>query len=287
MKLLIETNKKEELYQNEVDGLILALKDYAVQSEVYYTTEEIKKIINENPNLEIFVSINKNIFNEDLTGLTEKLLELEKLNIKGILFYDLAILRLKQELNLKNDLVWSQTYMVNNYKTCDYYNQKGVKYAYLGKEITLEEIIEILKNSAITPMVEVVGMPTVAFSRRKLITNYYKDLGKIAPTKLDIKEKITNENYELTEDENGTNFTLKVITNGTKVIKELYQNNLEYIVMKEHGIASELFKELLTDTKKYIEGNCQDQDYVVKYQELGDNTNFFFKKTIYQVKKNG
>ena len=30
--------------------------------------------------------------------------------------------------------------MVNNYKTCNYYHSKGVKYALLGKEITLEEI---------------------------------------------------------------------------------------------------------------------------------------------------
>ena len=36
--------------------------------------------------------------------------------------------------------------MVNNYKTCNYYHSKGVKYALLGKEITLEEIIEIIKN---------------------------------------------------------------------------------------------------------------------------------------------
>ena len=41
------------------------------------------------------------------------------------------------------------------------------------------------------------------------------------------------------------------------------------------------------ETKKYIESNCQNNDYVEKYKSLGDNTNFFFKKTIYMVKKNG
>ena len=36
MKLLIEPANKTKLYQEYVDGLILPLKDFAVQSEVYF-----------------------------------------------------------------------------------------------------------------------------------------------------------------------------------------------------------------------------------------------------------
>ena len=55
--------------------------------------------------------------------------------------------------------------------------------------------------------------------------------------------------------------------------------------MREDGVSS--FDELLYDTKKYIESGCNDSNYVSKYKRLGDSTNFFFKKTIYKVKKNG
>ena len=175
--------------------------------------------------------------------------------------------------------------MVNNYRTCDYYYEKGVKYALLGKEITLEEIIEIIKKSKITSMVEVVSKPSVAFSYRKLVTNYYKDLGKNGTNKLTVKEKVTNTNYDLFEDYNGTSFFMDVITNGTGVIKDLYDAGCKYIIMREDGISS--FDELLSDTKKYIESGCNDSNYVSKYKRLGDSTNFFFKKTIYKVKKNG
>ena len=176
--------------------------------------------------------------------------------------------------------------MVNNYKTCNYYYDKGVKYALLGKEITLEEIIEIIKQSSITPMVEVLGLPSVAFSKRKLITNYYKDLNKESKPSLDVVEKVTDSIYHLTEDKNGTSFFLKEIVNGTSIIKELFDNKLEYIIMRGYGIEEELFKEIITDTKEYISSNCTDTSYVSKYEKLGTNTNFFFKKTIYQVKKN-
>ena len=287
MKLLIEPSNKNNIYNEQVNGLILSLKDYSIQSPIYYSLDEIKQIKIDNPNLEIFININKNLLNNDIEPLKDILKELDKLNINGIFFYDLALLKLKKELNLKVDLVWSQTHMVNNYKTCNYYHSKGVKYALLGKEITLEEIIEIIKNSTIISMVEVLSLPSVAFSKRKLITNYYKDLNKEPKNKLDVLEKVTSSTYHLTEDANGTSFFLKEIINGTSVIKDLYNNGLEYIIMRGYGIDEELFEEIVTDTKNYINSSCTDNNYVTKYEKLGTNTNFFFKKTIYQVKKNG
>ena len=287
MKLLIEPSNKQELNIDSIDGLIIALEDYAIQSPVYYSLEEIKELRNANPNIELFISINKNLLNKDIEPLTKILIELDKLNINGIFFYDLALLKLKKELNLKTDLIWSQTHMVNNNKTCNYYHTKGVKYALLGKEITLEEIIEILNNTTITPMVEVLGLPSVAFSKRKLISNYYKDLNKSSKTSLEVLEKVTDTTYLLTEDQNGTSFFMKDIVNGTSIIKDLFANGLQYIIMRGYGLEAELFKEIIVDTKAYLQTNCTDQKYIEKYQKLGTNTNFFFKKTIYQVKKNG
>lgn len=282
MRLLIEVSNKNNLYLDNVDGIILALDNYSVESIVSFSVSEIKEIKN-NTSKEIFVKINKNLMNDDIEKVKDILIELDKIGITGVFFYDLAILELKKELNLKLDLVWNQTHMVNNYKTCDYYYSKGVKYALLGKEITLDEIIEIINKSKITSMVEVVSKPSVAFSKRKLITNYYKDLGKEKNDELIIHEKITDSNYHLIEDSNGTSFYLDIVTNGTGIIKELFENNCQYIIFREFGVDS--FEELIKDTKNYIVGNCIDETYVSKYKKLGDSTNFFFKKTIYKVKK--
>lgn len=286
MKIIIDPITKKKTYDN-IDGLILSLKDYAVQSINYYTLDEIKEIQNNNPNIEIFISLNKNFMNEELSSLQKILLELDKLNLSGILFYDVAVLQLKKKLNLKTDLVWASTYMVNNFKTCDYYYSKGVKYALLSKEITLEEIKEIIKSSKITSMIEVVGLPSVSFSKRRLITNFYNDLNKKPKDNIAIKEKVTNDNYILFEDNNGTNFYLDKLVNGTSIIKELFQVDCKYIILREYGIDSETFYQLIKDTKKYILDNCCDEKYIEKYKKLGNFTNFFFKKTIYKVKKNG
>ena len=284
MKLLAESSFKNISYYDSIDGIILPLEGYSVESTNYFTIDEIEDIV-KNKKCEVFVKLNKNFFNDDIEPLKVILKKLDELKVSGIFFYDLGVLQLHKELNLSVPLIWNQTHMVNNYRTCDYYYEKGVKYALLGKEITLEEIIEIIKKSKITSMVEVVSKPSVAFSYRKLITNYYKDLGKNGTNKLTVKEKVTNTNYNLFEDSNGTSFFMDIITNGTGVIKDLYDAGCKYIIMRENGVP--LFDELLKDTKDYISNNCNDTNYVEKYKRLGDSTNFFFKKTIYKVKKNG
>lgn len=285
MKLIIEPSNKKNLYLDKVDGIILSLQDYSVQSPVYYSLEEIKKIVT-STDKEIFININKNLSNNDIANLTEVLKELDTLNIKGIFFYDLALLQIKKEQNLKTDLIWNQTHMVNNYKTCNYYCSRGVKYALLGKEITLEEILEIIKNTEIIPMVEILSLPSVAFSKRKLLTNYYKDLKKEPKKALAVTEKVTDTIYQVTEDCNGTSFFQKDVMNGTGIIKDLYAAGLKYIIMRGYGLEENVFAEVLADTMTYIANSCNDESYITKYQQLWPNTNFFFKKTIYQVKKN-
>ncbi len=285
MKLIIEPSNKKNLYLDKVDGIILSLQDYSVQSPVYYSLEEIKKIVT-STDKEIFININKNLSNNDIANLTEVLKELDTLNIKGIFFYDLALLQIKKEQNLKTDLIWNQTHMVNNYKTCNYYCSRGVKYALLGKEITLEEILEIIKNTEIIPMVEILSLPSVAFSKRKLLTNYYKDLKKEPKKALAVTEKVTDTIYQVTEDCNGTSFFQKDVMNGTGIIKDLYAVGLKYIIMRGYGLEENVFAEVLADTMTYIANSCNDESYITKYQQLWPNTNFFFKKTIYQVKKN-
>lgn len=286
MKILIEPITKLEHYEY-TDGIILALKDYSVQSINYYTLDEIKHIKEKNPKKEIFISINKNLMNEDIEPLAKILKEIDNINVNGIFFYDTAVLQLHRELNLSTDLVWASTHMVNNYKTCDYYNNKGCKYALLGKEITLEEMKEIITMSKMTSMIEVIGLPSVAFSKRKLVSNYYSDLGKDKKSSIVIEEKVTKEKYIVNEDSNGTGFFLDRVVNGTSIIKSLYEVNCQYIILREYGIEKDTFYELVKDTKDYIDNKCSDEGYIDKYKKLGDFTNFFFKKTIYKVKKNG
>lgn len=283
MKIIVEpSNKDISKYVNICDGILLGIDKFSVINEVKFSLDEIKNIVSLYKNLDIFIKMDKNIFNDDIKELTECLIFLDKLNIKGIFFYDLAILNLKKKLDLKVDLVWNQTHMVTNYKTCDYYYDKGVKYALMSKEITLDEILEIANMSKISQIVEVVSLPSVGFSRRSLITNYNHDIGQENSSSLVVTEKVTGSKYRVIEEDNGTAFLLNEVVNGISVIKSLYDNNCSYILFRQRGIDD--FYTLVSDTNKYILGGCRDINYLEKYKKLGNNTGFFFKKTIYKVK---
>ena len=285
MKLLIECSSKEKLYVDKTDGIILPLEGFSVESKCFFSMDEIKDI-KEKYSCMVFVKVNKNFMNEEIDDLKNVLQELNDCGIDGVFFYDLAVLELKNELNLQLPLIWNQTHMVNNYKTCDYYYSKGVSYALVGKEITLEEIKEIVQNSKISVMVEVVSNPSVAFSKRKLITHYYQDLGKAKKNDMIIHERGTNQDYELFENKDGTSFFLDVVTNGTSIIKDLFDIDTPFIIMREYGLEN-IFSLLIQDTMNYISTGCKDSSYVENYKMIGESTNFFFRKTIYKVKKNG
>ena len=284
MKILVEYSHKKAI-SSSIDGIILPLQDYSVESMNFYSMGEIEEIC-KNSNVSVYVKVNKNFMNEEIDSLKEVLIRLDELKVAGVFFYDLAVLELKRELNLQLPLIWNQTHMVNNYRTCNYYYSRGVEYALLGKEITLEEILEIAKKSDISTMVEVVSKPSVAFSKRKLLTNYYTDAKEDVQKELTVLERGTNEKYHLYENQDGTSFFLDVITNGTGVISDLYHGGVDFIILREYGL-EDCFDELITDTYSYVQSGCVDSSYVEKYKKLGDSTNFFFKKTIYKVKKNG
>lgn len=284
MKVLVEVASKNiEEYVDKCDALLLGIRKFSVMNMVSFTVDEIKDIVLKYPQLEIFVKMDKNIFNEEIEEVRKCLTELNDIPIRGVFFYDLALLELKDELSLSFDLVWSQTHMVTNYRTCEYYYQKGVSYALLSKEITLDEIGEISKKSSVQTIVEVVSLPSVGFSRRKLVHNYYEYYQEQGTSSLTVLEKVTNKKYLVKEEEAGTGFLLDEVLNGTSVISSLYQAGVDYVLFREEGIPA--FLELIRDTKKYISLGCSDTSYVEKYKKLGDNTGFFFKKTIYRVKK--
>lgn len=292
MKAIVKPTKLnlDEYIKIGIINFLLPLEDYAVEYTNYYSLEDIKAIREKYPKISIFISLNKSLLNREIEDIKTILLKLDTLNIQGIFYYDVAILNLKRQLNLKTDLVWSQTHMVTNYKTCNYYHDKGVKYCLLSKEITKEEILEICDKTKLTPIVELISYPTVAFSKRKLVTNYYKD-AKLKPTKqLNIIETKSKQPYLLVEDRNGVSFISKKLVNGSKILRFLLEKNVQYILLKEDLINHELFLQCLENIVYYIENyqkmsNLDDKLWLEKQNKLlGRNTNFLYRRTIYRVK---
>lgn len=273
-------NNLERYTKVGAEAFIFGLENYSVHY-LSLSIEQIEDIVKAYPNIEVFISINRTIFNKDLQDLEEQMVRLNAIPIKGVLFYDLGVLSIYKKHKFHYSLGWHQTHMVTNYNTCNYYYDKGVEYGVLSSEITMDEMIEIKKRTSMKLFSFLLGHPVMAHSKRHLLTNYYSSMNK----QYDGKEKILEEHdrkYIIKEDENGTCMFEGDIVNGTSYIGTL-DSYIEYGIIYGFYIDENLLQKLIMLTKEVLDGTSSS---MLELENLiGKYTGFFNKKTIFKVKK--
>ncbi len=257
---IISSLKQAQDLKDLVTAFILPVQDYSINFPNTFTFDEINEIKAIGP--DVFLVMNKSIYNEEIKVLTKVLKQIEALNIKGIIFYDIAFIQLKAELNLKTDLVWAQEHLVTNYETINYWYDKGAKYAYLSSELTKDEIITIKKHSKAKLFINVFGYIPMFTSKRHLVKNYldYFNLDQKGLKKHIYKEGKT---YPIIDDNHGTTVFSNYILN---ILDEDFLD--DYLVFNSTFIDEKEFKKVLTDAHNFP-------------FEHG----FLYKETIYKVKK--
>lgn len=285
-KKIIIPSSLELVYdlKDKVDGFILGIKDLSVNLPCYFTLDEVAKIIDEFVDKDIFISMNKNMHNSDLDFAKEVLIELSKLNVTGVIYYDASIVNLKRELNLDINLVWGQEHMTTNYLTINYWYDFGVKYTLVSPDITLDEILEINSNTNSRLLVPIFGYMPIFTSYRHLVDNYLKtfDINDNSNNYLIEKE---GKNYPIVDDVNGTSVYSNNILNGIEEYTDL--DDIDYVVLNSYKIDNEVFKDVIDMFNTVTLDNKK--EYYDKIQEILGNVDkgFLFKETIYRVKNNG
>lgn len=291
MDILIKPNSLNlDKYIDKIKGgnvsFLFGLKDYSIyDNSISYL--ELTKIVNKYKNNKIYVSLDKNFFNKDIPNLIDLLKELDSLPISGIFFYDLSILNIKEENNLKKDLIWNQNFLVTNYRTCNYYYDLGVKSCVASSEITLDEIIEIKKNTKMNMFVNIFGYQLMSHSKRSLISNYFKYINE-KDTKKDHHLLKEGKSYIIKENNIGTSIYSNNILNGLTKINELKTNNIN-IILNEMNIEENTFLEVLEIYDKAINNNLTEEELTKLDKKIKDkipNTGLGFleTKTIYKMK---
>ena len=277
MELIIKNTNMKEGYP------LFGLKDLSINKPTL-SLEELKNIKDKN----IFISIDKNIFNSDLPYLEKALQLIENLNLKGIFFYDLAVLSLSKRLNLKTKLIWNQDFLVTNYKTCNFYQKEGVKGAVLSP-LTIEEIEEIRNNTNLELYVNIFGHQLMAVSKRHLLTSYFNYINKENNQNIKFMKEKTG-TYPVIEEFYGTKFLTKDILNGIRYLNKLKEIKIDYVILDSILIENDTFSKMLEYYKEAIYKDVTEERLLEMEQEINKiiptSLEFFAKKTIYKVKKN-
>ncbi len=201
-----------------------------------YQMEEFDLAIKEAKRLnkKIYINVNK-IFQEfELEQLNCFLKKIINEEIDGIVYTDMAVYTIINELNKSELLIYaSQTQIVNKYDA-KYYLDLGIKKVLISKECDLKMLKNIINYVPKKTILFAHGYMQIFYSRRKLLENYaleYNlDVDKLI-NKYDIKasEFTRGKPFPLFQDENGTIIFSDYVLCSAKYLKELIINGLDTI----------------------------------------------------------
>lgn len=266
-----------------VDAIVVGIKDLSVNF-LEIETALLSKLVEtvHSKSKKIFISLNKNMHNSDLKKVSDILIECERLNVDGIFYYDVAVLKMHQKLELKVPLIWSAEHLVTNYNTINYWAKFGVSYAFLSNELTKVEIEEINRNTTIPLILQVFGYVPMYVSKRHAINNYLKhfNLKTNSSEFLIFKEGYK---YPILERRDNTEIYSHFILNS---IDEYLDIKPEYVLLNGFKIDADKFLEVINLFSTVTQDNKL--EFKERIDSMFNNTGlgFMYKEAIYQVKKN-
>lgn len=284
-KIMVAPNKFTDIDRiiEGADAIVVGIENLSVNfleikvSDIPQLTEKVHS-----KSKKIFISINKNMHNHNLSEVEEILKKCEELLVDGIFYCDVAILNIHNRLSLNIPLVWSAEHLATNYNTINYWVRNGAKYAFLSNEITLDEIKEIKNNTSIPLIAQAFGYIPMYVSKRHAIDNYLKHFNLSTDSKefYIFKEE---KKYPILERYDNTEIYSYFILNA---IDEYADSNIDYLLLNGFKIDIDIFIKVIDMFKTVTKENSV--EYKESIDRMFDSTGlgFLYKEAIYQVKKN-
>ena len=272
------------------DGFIIGHEKFAARLTTSYNEKQINEAIKKAKKLdrEIFLQANQMLDDELLDLFSAFLDKLDTANLNGIITADIgSIMRLKSK-GLADKAIYNPETLLTNRYDFNFLKKEGILGAYIAKEITLTDILEISKHKEIKLFMVGHGHLNMFYSKRQLIHNFMdyqqKDSTYHKHQNLKIiEEQRDQEPYPILEDMSGTHvFRSKVFS--SLAYLDTLKDQVDYLVVDS------IFKDdayAIKVTQLY-QAHKIDQVSIdqikTTYKEDWD-TGFFHKKTVYKTKE--
>lgn len=177
--LIVVPNNKEDIpkiLSKDIKGIIIGIKDLST----YNLELEIEEVINisNNTNKKILIAVNRMIHNKDIDKVKKVLNKIKNTNISSILFYDVGIIKLANDMHINKELIIGQEHLNASINSNNFYYNNNVNSTYITSDITKDEILNIKRNTKLNVYYTVYGNIQIFYSRRKLLTSYFEYIKK-------------------------------------------------------------------------------------------------------------
>lgn len=237
-------------------------------------------------NIKLNVFVNRMFEEEELDALIQHLQALKRMKIDGIYFSDMAVFTLAKKLNMEEICIYDPETMMANSLDANKMIQLGCKRVVAAKEITLNEI---LKMSTSCPHVEVMihGHQCMSYSKRKLLSNYFRYIQKEVPVEnredLFLMESTRNEKMPVIENKYGTSIYTPYVLESYLQVKKMAEAHVEAFridsqLLSEEELSNTVknYHEILSDRKTAEEAMAEMRR---KYPDQNYSDGYYYKKT--------
>lgn len=124
-------------------------------------------------NKKVYVTVNIVFQNEDFTGLVDYLKELERIKVDAIIVSDPSVIRIIKDNNINLNIHLSTQYSASNKEVVKLFKELGVERVVLSRELSKQEIKEIIDETGVEVETFVHGAMCSSYSGRCILSNYF------------------------------------------------------------------------------------------------------------------
>lgn len=179
IELLAPAGNIEKLkfaYLYGADAIYLGGRDYSLRANAQnFSIEEINEATKyaHSINKKVYVTVNIVFHSEDIEGLKDYLKELEKIEVDAIIVSDPSVIDIVQNNNINLKIHLSTQASTLNYESVLFWKSKGVERIVLARELSKEEIKEIINKTNMEIETFVHGAMCSSYSGRCVLSNYF------------------------------------------------------------------------------------------------------------------
>lgn len=298
MELVVHLNSRKfinDFIEIGIKNFIVGTKYFSCRQALSLGYQELKDLNEQLKDKKLWVLVNALIEEHNLDELVDHLAKLDEIKIAGILFQDFSVLQICKENNYNFEMIYSPDTLNTNQATLNYLKTLGINSAFLAREIPLDEKIMIAKNTDLKTMVQVHGVEYMAYSKRKLLSNYFKetgiDHGVLIDDNLTIQANAVNYRCHIYEDKFGCHVlsekqlcTLDILSNFS-CFDYLYFESLFIDDLKVVEIVS-LYQEAINSISKETYGKVS-KELISMLHQIENNVeyhhSFMFDATVYKI----
>ena len=163
-------------YLYGADACYIGGRDFSLRANATnFSIEEIKEasLIAHKMNKKLYVTVNIVFQNEDFDGLVEYLKELENAKVDAIIVSDPSVIEIVKNNNINLNIHISTQYSSSNIEVVNFFKSLGCERVVLSRELSKNEIKEIIDKCNIDIEVFLHGAMCSSYSGRCILSNYF------------------------------------------------------------------------------------------------------------------